>query len=70
LDQAAQVDQDHGQGEQRSEGAFSPVVPQPEALEPQQPGDGALDDPADPAELGLVLGPAPRDADLDPAPVQ
>jgi len=67
LDQAAQVDQDHGEGEQWGEGAFGAVVAQREALEAQQPGDGALDDPADPAELGLVLDPAPRDPDLDPA---
>src|SRR3954454_11978122 len=31
---------------------------------------GPLDDPADPAELGLVLDPAPCDAYFDPAAVQ
>ena len=51
-------------------GAFGAVVAQAEALEPQQPGDGALDDPAVSAELGLVLDPAAGDPDLDPAPVQ
>jgi hypothetical protein len=54
----------------RVRSAVGPVIAKPEAFEPQQPGDGALDDPADPAELGLVLDPAARDPHIDPATVQ
>lgn len=70
LDQAADVDHGAGEGQQRERRAFGAVVAQSESLEPQQPGDGAFDDPADPAEFGLVLDPASGDADFDPAVVQ
>ena len=42
----------------------------PETLEPQDPGDGALHDPAVPAQVGLGLDSAPGDPDLDASPVQ
>src|SRR5690606_35170648 len=48
----------------------SAVVTDPETLEPQDPGDGALHDPAVPAQVGLGLDSAPGDPDLDASPVQ
>src|ERR1700753_2063012 len=54
LDHYEPADVDHGAGQR----------------EPRQPGDGAFDDPADPAEAGLVLNPPPGDAGLATAPGQ
>ena len=38
-----------------------------QAAELVQPGEGALNDPAEPAESGAVLGPAARDHRFDPS---
>jgi hypothetical protein len=46
------------QAEQRACCAFRTVVTQPEALNRNSTEMGALDDPAGPAECGLVLDPA------------
>jgi hypothetical protein len=43
------------------------VVADEESLEVVQPGEGALDDPADAAEAGAVLGLTSRDVGADPA---
>ena len=41
------------------------VVAHEQPLEVMQPGEGALDHPARPAEAGAVLGPAASDDRLD-----
>ena len=46
------------------------VVADEQPLEVMQPGEGALDDPADTAEPGAVLGPAAGDLRADPAPAE
>src|ERR1043165_4740419 len=68
LDLYEPADVDHGAGQR---GAFGPVVAQPEAFEPQQPGDGAFDDPADsPAAAGIEheQDPLQRGTVIDPGP--
>ncbi len=46
------------------------VVADEQPLEVVQPGEGALDDPADTAEAGAVVGLAPRNLGADAAPAQ
>jgi hypothetical protein len=46
------------------------VIADEQPLEVMQPGEGALDDPADAAEPGAVLCLAARDLRRDPAPTQ
>lgn len=46
------------------------VVADEQPFEVVQPGEGALDDPADTAEAGAVFGPAAGDLGADAAPVQ
>jgi hypothetical protein len=46
------------------------VVAHEQALELVQPGEGALDDPADTTEPGAVVGPAAPDLGRDPTAAQ
>ena len=55
---------------QREQSCLGAVVAKPEALEPQHPRNGALHDPAVPAQMGLGLGAAPGDPNLDAPPIQ
>src|SRR5512142_1184103 len=59
-----------GQGEQRAGGEFAAVVAQAETLVTEQPGDGAFDHPAAPAEPAIGLDAAAGDAGEDAAAAQ
>src|SRR5512135_1106408 len=59
-----------GQGEQRAGGEFAAVVAQAETLVTEQPGDGAFDHPAAPAEPAMGLDAAAGDAGEDAAAAQ
>src|SRR5512143_670536 len=59
-----------GQGEQRAGGEFAAVVAQAETLVMEQPGDGAFDHPAAPAEPAMGLDAAAGDAGEDAAAAQ